>query len=62
MVVGGKEGGDARHQVVVAIGTGPKDGIAIVVALQIGDLAQEGDGLVAGGEAFWTYPGPVPVF
>ena len=25
---------------------------AIVVALQIGDLAQQGDGVIAGGEAF----------
>jgi hypothetical protein len=26
--------------------------IAVVVAVQIGDLAQKGDGIVAGGEAF----------
>jgi hypothetical protein len=46
----GKEGGDARHQVVVAVGIRAND--HIVVALQIGDLAQQGDGVVAGGAAF----------
>jgi len=48
----GKEGGDARQQIVVAVGVGPKDNVAIVVSLQIGDFAQQGDGVIAGGEAF----------
>ncbi len=47
-----KEGGDAGQQTVVAVGIDPKDHIAVVVALQIGDLAQQRDGIVAGGEAF----------
>ena len=52
MVVRGKEGGDARHQVVLAVGIRADDHVAIVVAVQIGDLAQQGDGVVARGEAF----------
>lgn len=51
MVVRGKEGSDAQHHVVVAVGIRADDHVAIVVALQIGDLAQQGDCLVAGGEA-----------
>ena len=47
MVVGGKEGGDARKQIVAAILIDPKDHIAIVVVFQIGDLAQQGGGVVA---------------
>jgi hypothetical protein len=52
LVLGGKESGDARQQIVVAIFIGPDDHVTIVVALQIGDLAQHGDGIVIGGEAF----------
>ncbi len=52
LVVGGKEGGDARQQIFVAIGVGPEDHVAIFVPLQIDDLAQEGDCVVACGEAF----------
>ena len=47
-----KEGGDAGQKIVVAIFIGPEDHITIVVALQIGDLAQQGDGVVASSEAF----------
>ena len=36
----------------MAVSIGADDHVAIVVAFQIGDLAQEGDGVVAGGEAF----------
>ncbi len=36
----------------MAVLIGPKDHVIIVVAVQIGDLAQQGDGGVAGGEAF----------
>ena len=48
----GKEGGEARQEIVVAVGIGTNDHAAIVVAFQISDLAQQGDGVVAGGEAF----------
>ena len=48
----GKEGIDAGEQIVVAVCIGPKDDVAVIVGLQIGDLAQQGDGIVAGGEAF----------
>ncbi len=48
----GKEGVDAGEQIVVASRVGPDDDIAIIVGLQIGDLEQQGDGVVAGGEAF----------
>lgn len=50
--MGGKEGADAPHQVVVAGLVGPEDHFAVIVAFQIADLAQQGDGVVAGGEAF----------
>lgn len=36
----------------MAAGIGPKDHVTIVGAHQIGDLAQQDDGIVAGGEAF----------
>ena len=36
----------------MAFGIRADDHIAIVVAVQIGDLAQQDDGVVAGGEAF----------
>lgn len=39
----GKEGRDARHEIVAAVCTGPKDHVAIVVGFQIGDLGQRGD-------------------
>ena len=52
MVVGGKECSDAGQQIVAAICIGPEDHVAAVVALQIGDLAQQGDCVVAGIEAF----------
>ena len=48
----GKESGDARHEIVVAIYVRAEDHIAIFVALKIGDLVQQRDGIVAGGEAF----------
>ena len=48
----GKEGGDARHHVVVAVSIRADDRVTVVVAVQIGDLAQQGDGVIAGGEAF----------
>ena len=48
----GKEGVDAGEQIVVASLVGPDDDIAIIVGLQIGDLEQLGDGIVAGGETF----------
>jgi hypothetical protein len=35
----------------VAVLVGPEDHVAIVVAFQIGNLAQQGDSVVAGGEA-----------
>ena len=35
----------------MAVGIRADDHVTIVVALQIGDLAQQGDGVVAGGEA-----------
>jgi hypothetical protein len=47
-----KEGSDARHEVVVTVGIGPEDPIIIVIALETPDLAQKGDDIVAGGEAF----------
>ena len=50
--MGGEKSGDARHEIVVAIDIGPKDHVAVIVALQIGDLAQQGDGVIAGDEAF----------
>ncbi|MDP2080823.1 MAG: hypothetical protein U0934_09985 [Pseudotabrizicola sp.] len=51
MVVRDKEGGDARHQVVVDVGIHADDRVTIVVAFQIRDLTQQGDGLVTGDEA-----------
>ncbi len=39
----GKEGRDARHEIVAAVRTGPKDHVAIVVGFQISDLVQRGD-------------------
>ncbi|MFC3183241.1 hypothetical protein [Cypionkella sinensis] len=48
----GEEGGNARHQVIVAVGIRADNHVTIVVAVQIGDLVQQGDGGVAGGEAF----------
>ncbi len=48
-VVVGKKCCDVRHQVVVAAGIRADDHVAIVVAVQIGDLAQQGDGVIAGG-------------
>ena len=35
----------------MAVGIRADDHVAIVVAFQIGDLAQQGDGVIAGGEA-----------
>jgi len=52
LVLRGKEGGDARQQIVVTMVVGAKDHVAIVVGLQIGNLAQQDDGVDAGGEAF----------
>ena len=52
LVVFGKEGGDAGQQIVVAMFVGHKDHVASVVSFQIGNLAQQGNGIVAGGEAF----------
>ena len=48
----GKEGVDAGEQIVVAVGVRADDQIAVIVGLQIGDLAQQGDGVVASVEAF----------
>ena len=31
---------------------GPKDHVTVVVGFQIGNLAQQGDGIIAGGAAF----------
>ncbi|MBC7740073.1 MAG: hypothetical protein H7245_23315 [Candidatus Saccharibacteria bacterium] len=50
--MGGKEGRDARKKIGVAIGIRANDHVANIVALEIGALAQEGDGAVAGGVAF----------
>ena len=47
-----KEGGDTGQQIVAAVGIRANDHVAIVVAFQIGDLAQQGDCIFAGGEAF----------
>ena len=51
LVVVGREGGDTPHEIVLAIGVGRKDHFAIVVGLQIVDLAQPGDGMIAGDAA-----------
>ena len=51
LVVVGKEGCNARHQVVGTVRVGTKDHVAVVVGFQIGDLTQQGDGTVAGGKA-----------
>ena len=48
----GNEGCNARHQVVGTVRVGTKDHVAVVVGFQIGNLAQEGDGIVASAEAF----------
>ena len=42
LVVRGKKGGDAQHEVVVAVSILADDHVAIVVAVQIGDLATAG--------------------
>ena len=52
MIVGGKEGSDARHQIVVVVGVRADDHVTIIVAVQIGNLVQQGDGSVASGEPF----------
>ena len=52
LVVGSKEGGDVRYQVIVAVGIRADVHVTIVVAVQIGDLAEQGDGIVAGEQAF----------
>jgi hypothetical protein len=52
LVVGDKEGADARYQVVVTLGIRADDHVPIVVSFQIGDLTQQRDGLVTGSDAF----------
>ncbi len=47
-----KERSDARHQIVVTVVIRPDDHAVNFVAFATGDLAKQGDGIVAGGKAF----------
>jgi hypothetical protein len=43
----------------VTVGIRADDHVAIVVAVQIDDLTQQGDGAVAGGDPIPAVPGPL---